>query len=391
MKVDSKGKPTVGKAYSPEQVFYEEKEEGELNSDVEEEVEEGVDRIDKDSPNISLVKEHKSVFASLAWIWKDRFVDSADKSDMTKAHKHYKMHEAAPSLKINPCLKNSWFDPQKQLESSDSIKYWPTGTIFPKSLTPHAKDFKYKPAFRPKDIFIADPDLRNLLNGPKLSDVSLDHTVFQNPKATNVSNSPLSAIDKCQREGLIDNLITEEFLNFALDFIKVIDNEVKAVVPDFNVAGLTFLERMLSLTAMSNQRSYHQQVAGLVTNRLSLRKEVLTKFNVPAKTANMLVGSNFASEGLFGPLPESFISSFSSVSGNSLVVKPKYSNSQSSLPYANNKRSGANYYGNNNKYLKVGTSAMPMEYNFPGARGRGKPPAYPPRRGGRGRGKPQKR
>ena len=143
---------------------------------------------------------------------------------------------------------------------------------------------------------------------------------------------------------------------------------------------------------MSNQRSYHQQVAGLITNRLSLRKEVLKKFNVPAKTANMLQGSNFASEGLFGPLPESFISSFSSVSGISLVVKPKYSNSQSST-YADNKRSGANYYGNNNKHLKVGTTSMPMDYNFPGARKNSKPPPYPPRGRGRGRGRglPQKR
>ena len=50
---------------------------------------------------------------------------------------------------------------------------------------------------------------------------------------------------------------------------------------------------------------------------------MLNKFQVPAVTAKTLKGTDFACEGVFGDLPESFLTKFSSVAGNDLNCRKK--------------------------------------------------------------------
>ena len=112
-------------------------------------------------------------------------------------------------------------------------------------------------------------------------------------------------------------------LSFALSFIPLLKNELSVNYEGMDFSAFDFLEKLLAMTSLSNQRSYHNQIAALVSNKTGMRNFVLSKFQVPANTAQTLRGTNFACEGVFGDLPESFMSRFSTVAGSSLTCRPK--------------------------------------------------------------------
>ena len=148
--------------------------------------------------------------------------------------------------------------------------------------------------------------------------------MFHSSQAIKSSGTSIPTTDFFQRANLFDGLYTEELINSALAFFPVLKSNLSSKFSDFNTSSLDFLEKLIALTSLSNQRGVHNQIAAFVSNKIGMRNHVLSKLQVPSKTAQMLRHSNFTCEGTFGDLPEAFLSKFSTMAGGSLVCKPKY-------------------------------------------------------------------
>ena len=173
-----------------------------------------------------------------------------------------------------------------------------------------------KPPGRPFDIFIEE--------APKISEANLDATVFHSSQAIKSSGTSFPTTDFFQRANLFDGLYTEELINSALAFFPVLKENLSSKFSDFNTSSLDFLEKLIALTSLSNQRGVHNQIAAFVSNKTGMRNHVRSKLLVPSKNAQMLKNSNFTCEGVFGDLPEAFLSKFTTLAGGTLICKPKY-------------------------------------------------------------------
>ena len=58
------------------------------------------------------------------------------------------------------------------------------------------------------------------------------------------------------RKSLYDSLYSEELLGCALGFIPMLNEELRGKYPDIDSA-LDFLEKLLCMVSLSNQRAYH--------------------------------------------------------------------------------------------------------------------------------------
>ena len=104
-------------------------------------------------------------------------------------------------------------------------------------------------------------------------------------------------------------------------FILLLKAELRVKYPNMDNLALEYLEKLLAMVSLSNQRTYHGQIASIVANKAGMRNYVLNKFQVPAVMAKTLKGTDFAYEGVFGDLPESFLTKFSSVASNDLTCR----------------------------------------------------------------------
>ena len=59
------------------------------------------------------------------------------------------------------------------------------------------------------------------------------------------------------RKSLYDSLYSEELLGCALGFIPMLNEELRVKYLDIDNSALDFLEKLLCMVSMSNQRSYH--------------------------------------------------------------------------------------------------------------------------------------
>ena len=261
----------------------------------------------------------------------DRFVN-CNSDSILAAQKIFQLNSSTPLLKLNPIMVGSWLDPPKSEDSATGI--WPQDTKVPKGPIPYRKGYDFKPPARPTDISIMDPNIKKLLEAPKIKEANLDPTIFRTNETTNFSGTALPTTDFFQRGGLFDSFYSEEMLSFALSFIPLLKNELSSNFEGIDLSAFDFLEKLLAITSLSNQRSYHNQIAALVSNKTGMRNFVLSKFQVPANTAKTLKGTNFACEGVFGDLPESFMSKFSTMAGSSLTCRPKGRPSFLTKPYA---------------------------------------------------------
>ena len=76
--------------------------------------------------------------------------------------------------------------------------------------------------------------------------------------------------------------------------------QLQADYPGMDKYSLDFLLKLLSLISLSNQKSFHGQIAAFVANKSGLRKFVLSKFQVPATTVKVLRGTDLATERVWG-------------------------------------------------------------------------------------------
>ena len=301
------------------------------------EAQDSSDQEDEEDSRPSMTRELNEIMNNLSYMFPDRFSSDINES-MPIAQRVFQCKPSTPRLKLNPELSGSWLDPPKSDDSD--IGCWPKETKLPKGSMPYTKGYKFRPPNRPDNIVITDPNLKKLLEAPKIKEANLDPTIFRSTVATGFTGTSFSSTDVFLRGGLYDSFYSEELLSFALSFIPILKEQLSANFEGMDLSVFDFLEKLLAMTSLSNQRSYHNQIAALVSNKAGMRNFVLSKFNMPANTAQSLRGLNFACEGVFGDLPESFMAKFSTVSGGSLTCRPKGRPSYLTKSYASESLGG---------------------------------------------------
>ena len=329
-----------------------------------------------------MTREHREMMDWLCHMFSDRF-EVNDTASIPAAQKMFSISNSTP-LKLNPLIEGSWLDPPRI--EGDVAGSWPSKTKFPKGVSPYRKAFPFKPPARPTDVSIICPTLRKLLEAPKISEAYLDPTVFRSSNPVKLVGTSFPTTDSFQRSGLYDGLYTEEMLNFALSFIPMLKQELASSFSDIDLSAFKFLEKLLALTSLSNQRSYHNQIAALVSNKSGMRAHVLSRFQVPPVTAQILKGSDFAGEGVFGDLPESFLARFSTASGKDLVCTPRFRGASGLPPGLGAQKRTMAQQGGYNKKKKA--YVPPRDFHGASGYSRGGGPSP---RGARGRGRAQKR
>ena len=312
---------------------------GDARESEEGETQVGSDQEEEDTTRQSVTAESKAVMEKLCSLFPHKFLSENISNVLPAGQKVFSLnHNSTPVLKLNPILAGSWLSPPKVGENQ--VGLWPENTTFPKGVNPYTKGYGIRPPPRPTDISIMDPNLKLLLEAPKIKEANLNSTVFRTKDAVKLVNFSHPSTDLFQRGGLFDIFYSDELVSCAIDVIPVIREELSQSFEDIDLSAFDFLSKLLALISLSNQRSFHNQMAALVSNKMGMRDAVLNKFKVPANTSKFLRGSDFACEGVFGDLPKEFLDKFSSVNGDHLVCRPKPNN------FTNTKAGGSNYFNN---------------------------------------------
>ena len=318
-----------------------------MNNSEDSEDSEKVSAKDEDQPT-NINKETKEIFMYLAYLFPDRFEFENDNGEYSQTHTKYNLDKNNPLLKISPNIKHSWFDPSSKDKESDTIKYWPSNTKFPSRSNPLPHKYPYKTTARTKDVTFTDPNLKKLLISPQLDSITLDHSTFD-PSTVSVKDSAHPKIDVFQRAGLYDSFYSGEILDIMLSLIPIIFDEIFAYTQhEVDIPSLSLMEKLICHSIFSNDRAVHNQSAGFVINKLALRDSVLSKYQAPASTVNILRGSDFKCDNLFGPMPESFKESLNSHQGKNLTATKKgfsnFKNSKASKRPASYQRTNFNNF-----------------------------------------------
>ena len=106
--------------------------------------------------------------ATLVQMFRDKFL-LKEQDVISAAQKLFNINSSTPLLKLNPfIIKGSFLDPPVIEGELSSTGTWPSSTRFPKGPNPYKAGFQLKPPGRPLDIFIEDPNLKKLLEAPKM-------------------------------------------------------------------------------------------------------------------------------------------------------------------------------------------------------------------------------
>ena len=220
---------------------------------------------------------------------------------------------AVPELLIRPLLSGSWLDPPDVYQPGDTIKYWKPSTPFPRGRSHfNPENFKLAAKSACQYNLVENEDLKKFLKAPPLKTQDLDHAVFDRG-SVEVGSNPHSKIDSTLRLALTDSLVNDELFKILFDLAKSFPSELSggSLAPK-----LEMLVSTLGIAAENNQRAGQAILAACITNKLALRDHVLKRYKVPKVTRGILRGSNFQSDKLFGPLPESFRESLLHPSGS---------------------------------------------------------------------------
>ena len=266
----------------------------------------------------SKTKETKELFKLLQGVFPENF---KPKDSLLPYYEVPLSNNNTPLLNVDPLIKHSWFDTPKKDSSTDSVGYWPSSIrLPPKSPSPYPPNYPLKPPNRPTDLHICDPGLKKLLEHPRFSSpLHLDSSAFQRSDI-DVTSLIEPRLDVLLRSSLFDNFVTDEFLAILLKLVPLVKEELdptKDISPHFD------LVRVIRQAAQSNARAVQSTSASHVANIVHLRDHVLYKFDTPANTKEILRGSSFLSDKLFGPLPESLEANLRSLQGKDVRCSKK--------------------------------------------------------------------
>ena len=276
------------------------------------------DLVEEESAVTNMDHEYDYAFEILADLFPEKFKIKEDSVRISEAQKRFKAPKSKPQLIINPYTDNTWLDPKTRIDESDTITYWPPEIKLPQGPNPFTPKYSPKPPPRPKDISISNKNLKKMLEAPKLGKLRLDSSIF-NDSSSDVSSSPHTKIDLFLRTGLFEDFIAGEFLDIAILLIPIVMKEINSVIPDCQFASLMILEKVIGFASFNNSRSVHNQIAAFVNNKAALREMVLKTYKAPESTLDLLRGSDFAWNSLFGPMPESFKDTLKTAIGKDLT------------------------------------------------------------------------
>ena len=294
-----------------------------------------------------------------------------------EAKTYFKSPNNIPLMKIVPDLTGSWFDPPHKEDHQDTTTYWNCNTKFPRKPRMTPPEYLLKAPPRAPFYFIEDPNLKLLLEAPIFKSIDLDHSAFDS-SACDVSNSTFTNLDSMLRAALFDNFTLDEYLKLIMELIPKVSEE-HLTSTDEPLNSLELLMRVVVLAAECNQRSGQAITGTFIANKLALRDYVFNKFVTPSVSRNILRGSNFLSDKLFGNLPESYKNSLKQATGTQLRCKaktftptPSFSTSTISSPSSYSNSSSAE---KRPAYPVQSNSAKRGRGGISGVQGRGKGPA----------------
>ena len=251
-----------------------------------------------------------------------------------------------------------------------------------------------KPPGRPFDIEFRDPVIKAFLGAPKISVATLDSTVFFTRQEVRLTSDQSVNSDHFMRQGLTDAFYSEKLLTIAMQFIPKFRKEMEDHYEGFTSNAVDFLQDILGLIQFSNQRAIHNVIAALTANKTGMREKVLSRFDVPPKTRQMLKYSAFTSQSVFGELPQAFLAKFTGATSQNLVARDRKKNN------TGGKGRGKRSYNDNNynppgsaKKSKYGNDYQPPQSSVfskpgPNPKGGGAGGKYGKEKGGgRGRAK----
>ena len=272
------------------------------------------------------LQNYKETFGHLADIFQDRFSPSESSQPFYRlpncpaAREIWEASPDFPNLSVDPVLEGTWFSPPNLRSPSDTVKYWDHNTSFPKKSAYMPTGSLYKAPPRIPFFSFQNEDLGAMLKAPLLKKIHLDQDAF-NRSAYDVSLSPHSTLDWLLRQGLLDTLLSQEFLSLSVELASL------ATLPDASPDDRSYytdiLLRTLYFASESAHRSSQFQTAAFTSNKLALRDLVLSCFYGSGSTAAVLRGTSFLTPGLFGTIPESLRHSITSSHGadNRLSLK----------------------------------------------------------------------
>ena len=218
-----------------------------------------------------------------------------------------------PLLILKPVLTGSWLDPPDKRSPGDSQSYWQDiHNTYPRRSRLVPPKFSLAAKARCSYTTFDDPALKSFLKGPAFKRVHLDHTIFDKA-SVEVGSSPPSHIDYMLRAALLDSFTNDEFFRIIFGIVHSLKDHASSTTMSNT---LDLLISTLEVTAENNQRIGQTILASLVQNKLALRDLVLRKFRVHPLSRALLRGSDFKSDALFGPLPDSFQETLLHPSGN---------------------------------------------------------------------------
>ena len=192
---------------------------------------------------------------------------------------------------------------------SDPQEIWSATTKFPTTPLATPPSCKSKPAKIFERFTFKQDWLGEFLLSKAIKEVSFDPRLAKSalPKV-NTSTHYQSHLDKMIRSSLVDTFFDEQLLKIALEIVGTLDSELRKVpevpVEQSNASG--GLWRLIYLLLENNARISNTQINSFICNKLGFRERVLASYSIPTTTRWLLKNSDFASEELFGALPDSF-------------------------------------------------------------------------------------
>ena len=207
-----------------------------------------------------------------------------------------------PLLIIKPELSGSWLDPPTKAVPEDTVKIWDDRTVFPRKGHVNPTGFPLAAKNACPYISFEDSALDSFLKGPSFKKAELDPAAFDR-SSIDLSGTSSAKVDALLRPALRDSFVMDELLKMLLELANSLTPRME---DDDSSLRLELILSSLEMTAECNQRSGQAMLASLVASKLALRDNILRRFVVPKYSRSVLRGSDFKSDKVFGPLPESF-------------------------------------------------------------------------------------
>ena len=237
-------------------------------------------------------------------------IDTASRlcQGITGAKRFLPKAESHPKLILDPDVSSSWLFTQDSYEN-DPQGTWSATTKFPTNPLATPPSCKSKPAKIFDRFAFKQEWLGDLLLSKPIKEVNFDPRLGKSvlPKV-NTSTHYQSHLDKMIRSSLVDTFFDEQLLRVALELVGTLDIELRKSpgVTEALTNASGGLWRLLYFLLENNSRISNTQINSFICNKLGFRERVLSGYSIPNTTRWILKNSDFASEDLFGALPDTF-------------------------------------------------------------------------------------